>query len=190
MPGLSEDGFDDQDGAETFDETNQDDREQIAEMRTFEEMPDVYDVTSRDGDRDDEDALALDADEFDEELIDPDVELEEDDELQLRYHAATVEEDDFYADADNPRADHYDEDALNSAESIEGLDEVVADANLVTGGEDDFTNFQSKGLSDDDLARMGYADAAPQDRDEALLDEALEQTFPASDPVSSNLRER
>ena len=56
----------------------------------------------------------------------------------------------------------FDEDQLD-ADSIDGLDEV-ADANLVTGGEDDFTNFQSKGLTDADLKRMGYAKPPPGDR--------------------------
>jgi len=156
MPGRGEDGFDDQDAAEAFDETNTDEREQIGEMRTFEEMPDVYDVTSRAGDRDGEEGASLEAADFDEDAIDLDWELEEDDEDHRR--AAASDQDDFYDDAGNPRADRYDEDAMDVAESIEGLDEEVADADLVSGGEDDFTNFQARNVGDEDLRRMGYLD--------------------------------
>jgi hypothetical protein len=140
-----------QDGAEVLDETNIDDREEMNELRTFEEMPDVLDVTTAIGDRDDE-ALALDADEFDEDAID-DGDLEEDDELN--YRAADGERED---DLDGLGAeDAYNEDELD-ADEVEGLDEEVLDADAVSGGEDDFTNFQSKGLTDDDLQKMGYSE--------------------------------
>jgi len=144
---------DSQDGAETMDESVLDENEELGEMRTFEELPDLLDVTRADGDRDDDEALALDADEFDEEAID-DSETGEDDELN--YRAATAErEDDLDGLGDE---DSFEEDALNVATSIEGLDEEVADADLATGGEDDFSNFQSRGLSDDDLQDMGYSE--------------------------------
>ena len=39
MPDPQE-GYDDQDGAEAFDETNLDDDKDLGEMRTFEELPD------------------------------------------------------------------------------------------------------------------------------------------------------
>lgn len=161
-PGEPNEGLDDQDFAEAFDETNTDEREQIGEMRTFEELPEVFDVTRRDGDRDDEEGLALDADEFDEEAIDMDSELEEDDEAHAR--AAPSDNDDFYDDAGNPNISGFDDDALDGAVSLEGLDEEVADADLVTGGEDDFTNFQSKSVSDEDLRRMGYLETPDKSR--------------------------
>src|SRR5207253_2972750 len=88
------DGFDEadpQDGAEVLDEDNLDLAEERNEMRTFEELPDVLDVTQADGDRDDDEALALDADEFDEDAMN-DGDLEEDDELD--YRAATEERQD------------------------------------------------------------------------------------------------
>ena len=92
MPGPEiGDGYDEQDGAETFDESNLDDHEELNEMRTFEELPDLFDVTSARGDRDEDEALALDAAEFDEEAF-TDADLEDDDEL--RYRAAASEEDD------------------------------------------------------------------------------------------------
>jgi hypothetical protein len=147
------DGFDDQDSAEALDETMLDEREELNEMRTFEELPDVLDVTRADGDRDDDEGIALDADEFDEDAI-GDSDTEEDDELD--YRAATQErEDDLDGQGDE---DSFDEDAMDTASSIEGLDEEVADASLVSGGEDDFSNFQSKNLNDEDLQRMGYAE--------------------------------
>jgi hypothetical protein len=57
-------GWDEQDGAETTDE---DVVGRDSEMRTFEEAPDVLDITQADGDADDDDALiaeALDDDEI------------------------------------------------------------------------------------------------------------------------------
>jgi hypothetical protein len=144
---------DSQDGAEALDEAMLDENEELGEMRTFEELPDLLDLTRADGDRDDDEALALDADEFDEEAIDDD-DLEEDNELD--YRAATEErEDDLDGLGDE---DGFNEDAMDLASSIEGLDEEVADADLVSGGEDDVSNFQSKGLGDEDLERMGYSE--------------------------------
>lgn len=177
MPGLREDdGYDDQDGAEAFDEATLDDHEEVNEMRTFEELPDLFDATTAEGDRDEDEAVALDADEFDAEAFD-DADLEEDNELDYRAVAA---------DEDDRGDDEFDED-LVEPDSIDGLDEV-ADADQVSGGEDDFTNFQAKGLSDEDLERMGYARSAQAgDSDgaaEEALDEGLAETFPASDPVS------
>lgn len=141
---------DSQDGAETLDETNYDERD---EMRTFEELPDVLDVTTAIGDRDEDEAVAMDAADFDEEAI-GDVDTEEDNELD--YHAATRDrEDDIDGLGDE---DSYDDDQLDMAEEVEGLDEEVGDAATVTGGEDDFTNFQAKTVGDEDLKRMGYSE--------------------------------
>src|SRR5947207_1287932 len=160
MPDLNDEA-DPQDGAEVLDEDNLDLAEERNEMRTFEEIPDVLDVTQAVGDRDDDEALALDADEFEEDAI-SDADLEEDDELD--YRAATEEHED---DLDglgpqNAAADSYDEDHV-SARDIEGLDQVE-DADAVEGGEDDFTNFQAKNVGDDDLKRMGYARGKPDGR--------------------------
>lgn len=148
------DAFDDadpQDSAESLDETNYDESEGVGEMRTFEELPDVLDVTQAIGDRDEDEALALDADEFDEEAFD-DADTEEDNELDL--HAATEEHEDDL-DGLGPE-DGYNEDRL-SARDIEGLDQV-GDAETVEGGEDDVTDFQATKLSDADLQSMGYSE--------------------------------
>src|SRR3954469_908326 len=106
MPGTSYDAdsdFDPQDQAETFDESNLaggegdsplagDSPLSVGEdMRTFEELPDVEDMTSAIGDADDDDAVALDADEFDPDAI-TDNDFEEDDELD--YKAAPEERED------------------------------------------------------------------------------------------------
>ena len=151
--------FDSQDQAETLDESMTVGGEggeirtfgEADDMRTFEELPDVLDVTQARGDRDDDEGLALDSDEFDEDAFD-DGDFEEDDELNYR----AVEADDNEPEEAAFDDDAFDEDQVDD-ESIEGL-EMVADADAVSGGEDDFTNFQSKGLSDEDLARMGYTD--------------------------------
>ena len=168
MPGASfetDSDFDPQDQAETFDESmtvggegdvalGGDSPLSIGEdMRSFEEMPDVYDVTTRAGDRDEDEALALDADEFDDDDIDED-DTEDDDELD--YGAVDAErEDDLDGLGLEPGASA-DDDRL-SAREIEGLDEV-RDADEVTGGEDDFTNFSARDVGDDELRRMGYAE--------------------------------
>jgi hypothetical protein len=148
-------GFDDQDRAETLDETSTDDEMEFSERRTFEELPELMDATRADGDRDDDEAVALDADEYDEDDLDAgldDADLEEDDELNYRAADAAREDDiDGLGDEDS-----FDEDALSAGE-IEGLDEV-ADADLVEGGEDDVTDFQAKTLADDDLEEMGYSE--------------------------------
>ena len=177
MPGTSFDSdadFDPQDQAETFDESNLaggegdsplagDSPLSVGEdMRTFEELPDVEDMTSAIGDADDDDAVALDADEFDPDAI-TDNDFEEDNELD--YKAATEEREDDI-DGLGPE-DGFNEDRLDMRSEIDGLDEEVADADQVSGGEDDVSNFQSKRLDDDDLRNMGYADengrAKPQD---------------------------
>lgn len=175
MPGVREDdGYDDQDTAEVFDEANLDDHEQLNEMRTFEELPDLFDVTQADGDRDADEARSLDASDFDENEFDDD-DLEEDDELHYRAAASGDEEEDDEGEFNDDEID---------PDSIEGLEEV-GDAELVSGGEDDFTNFQSKSVGDDDLRRMGYSRDAERDESaERALEIGLDDSFPASDPVS------
>lgn len=156
MPGTSfesdSDDFDSQDQSEAFDEDNTVGDDSLSdELRTFEELPEVEDYTSADGDRDDDEALALDADEFDPDAVD-DADLEEDHELD--YRAATAEREDDL-DGQGPD-DSFDEARILKTE-IDGLDEV-RDASEAEGSEDDVTDFQSKTVSDDDLERMGYAE--------------------------------
>lgn len=129
MPGPTPQTDNDaQDTAEVFDEDNYNTREELNEMKTFEEMPDVLDVTRARGDRDDDEALALDADDFTDEAFDPEIDLEEDDEL------------DYRAIADNEEDD---ESALLGPVGAEGPDELAAGADPSEG--------PVPGLLDDDL---------------------------------------
>ncbi|HET6900826.1 MAG TPA: hypothetical protein VFK70_20890, partial [Vicinamibacteria bacterium] len=84
--------LDGQEGAEAFDALLDDETDQTdLEDRTFEELPEVEDLTQLAGDRDDDEALALDADEFDPDAMN-DGDTEEDNELD--YRAATEERED------------------------------------------------------------------------------------------------
>ena len=163
MPGTpfeSDADFDPQDRAESFDEANLeggaadlalgDDSPLGEDMRTFEELPEVEDLTQAAGDRDDDEALALDADEFDPETI-GDGDLEEDNELD--YHAADEEREDDI-DGLGPES-AFDAGRVGRAE-VSGLTEV-RDAGEAEGGEDDFTDFQAARLDDDDLDELGYS---------------------------------
>ncbi|WP_293354902.1 hypothetical protein [Phenylobacterium sp.] len=142
--------LDGQEGAEAYDALLDDDGTGLGEERTFEELPQVEDLTQVDGDRDDDEALALDADEFDPDAVD-DADTEEDDELD--YRAATAEREDDL-DGQGP------EDGFNEArvapDDIDGLEET-GDALTVDGGEDDFTNFEARKIDDADLEDLGYA---------------------------------
>jgi hypothetical protein len=162
-PFESDADFDGQDQSEVFDEANTAGGEgDVAlggdsplpvgeDMRTFEELPDVEDYTQAAGDRDEDEAVALDADEFDPDAVD-DGDFEEDNELD--YHASDeAHEDDL--DGLGPE-DGFNEARVSRGE-IEGLTEV-RDADTTEGGEDDFTDFQSKRLDDDDLKNLGYSE--------------------------------
>jgi hypothetical protein len=82
--------YDPQDQSEVFDEDNYSldgAGDDSADMRTLEELPDVYDVTTAAGDRDDDEALIgeeLDDDEIIDLEADADATDIEDDELRLR----------------------------------------------------------------------------------------------------------
>jgi hypothetical protein len=150
-PDLDQDANDPQDAAERADETHLNEDED--EFTTLEDAPGAFDALETVGDDDEEDALALDAD----ELGDPrtlDDEQVDDRELDDAEPDAYEPEVEWAEAAGDDGADAV-EDALGGDE-IEGLD-TVAHAESVEGGEDDFTNFQSKRLSDDDLAALGYA---------------------------------
>ncbi len=62
----TDNGYDEQDGAEAMDD---DVIGKDGEFRTFEELPDVLDVTTAEGDEDDDDAL-IGEDLDDDEIID------------------------------------------------------------------------------------------------------------------------
>ncbi|MBX9708659.1 MAG: hypothetical protein K2X61_12070 [Caulobacteraceae bacterium] len=136
-------GLDEQDQSEVFDEDNFDPADAGApanEFRTFEELPDVLDVTSAEGDADEE--------EFDEDDLDLDDELS----------AEGVEPDAdplFGADAarmsdQDPGTDQPGE---NEVELVyAGLMEDVR------GAQASAAHWEAKRLSDDDIEDLGYAD--------------------------------
>jgi hypothetical protein len=159
----SDTDFDAQDRAETLDEgmTLGEEGDRGGQVRTFadpeeetdfEDLPEVLDMTQAAGDRDDDEALALDADEFDPDAVE-DADLEDDNELA--YRAATEEREDDL-DGLGPE-DRFNEDQLDARE-VEGLDEEVRDAGSVEGGEDDVSNFQARDVGDEDLKTMGYSE--------------------------------
>jgi len=162
MPGLTpesdNDDFDSQDQSEAFDETNTIGGGDVGEVRSFadaderhvaEDLPDVVDLLQAEGDRDDDEALALDADEFDPDAMGDEL-IEDDDELD--YRAADVERQDDL-DGQGPE-DGFDEARLADNE-VDGLTEV-RDADEAQGGEDDVTDYGAARLDDGDLKDLGY----------------------------------
>lgn len=136
MPGL-----DDQDQSEVFDEDNSDISETggvTNEFKTFEEMPDVLDVTSADGDADDED--------FDEDDQDLDGEL----------GAGGIDpEADAQYGADSLRLNEQD---LGADTRGDGEIELVY-AGLMEntrGAQASAAHWEARTLSDDDIEDLGY----------------------------------
>lgn len=145
--------LDGQEGAEAYDALLDDEEGQSnLEDRTFEELPDVEDLTQAAGDRDEDEAVALDAAEFDPDAVD-DGDTEEDNELD--YRAATEEREDDL-DGQGPE-DGFNEDRIARSD-VDGLDQV-ADADRAQGGEDDVFDYEARSASDDDLEDLGYSDA-------------------------------
>ncbi|MDZ4374994.1 MAG: hypothetical protein U1C74_26740 [Phenylobacterium sp.] len=159
MPGASfendTEGYDPQDQSEAFDETStvggDASGDRAAELRTFEELPDLVDLTRRVGDREDDDTVAREADALTPDALD-DADLEEDNELD--YRAATAERQDDL-DELGPE-DAFDEGRIARSD-VAGGDQVL-DAGQAEGAEDDVTDFESRRLDDDDLSTLGYAE--------------------------------
>ncbi len=129
------------DPSETFDEDNTDASETggvTNEFKTFEEMPDVLDVTSADGDADEED-FNEDDQELDERLGADGVEPEAD--PLYGSDAARVSELDLGADAPG-----------------DGEVELVYSGLMedVQGAQASAAHWESKRLSDDDIEDLGY----------------------------------
>ncbi|WP_269514024.1 hypothetical protein [Brevundimonas subvibrioides] len=134
-------GRDDQDQSETFDEDNVDASETggvTNEFKTFEEMPDVLDVTSADGDADDEDFDEDDQD-IDDELGADGIEPEAD--AQYGTDRARINELDLGADTAG----------VGEVELVySGLMEDVK------GAQASAAHWEARTLSDDDIADLGY----------------------------------
>jgi hypothetical protein len=144
---------DSQDQSEIFDEDNQD-IEGSGELRTFQDLPDVLDVTSTVGDSDDDDALI--AEDLDDDEI---IELEADAQM------ADFDEDELAErmpdELDDDSIDVMDEAVFLSEEA--SLDEVE----LVNAGDLDGASIrdgkhaaamEARNLDDDDLEDLGYSD--------------------------------
>ena len=141
-----------QDLAETFDETHLTDDDDHDDVN-LDHVEDVLNSTAAEGDADDDEAL--DEADFDLEAIDDDA--VEDDELDDQPDLFQPEDPGVEDDEDEAAAV---EERLSDSD-VEGLDQV-GDADLVEGGEDDVTDFQSRNLSDQQIAELGYAtDATP-----------------------------
>jgi hypothetical protein len=159
MPDPNDSDFEGQDLAEVFDEENiTPDGRDIA---TSDLQRDVYDVTSVE-----EDARAAlePEDDFDPDAAD-EAELEE---------VVLADE-----DLDEPRSF-----GRNAADLVAADDARPAD-------------FEPESLADDDIEALGYGDGHAGREDKAArtrrevdaqLDEGLEETFPASDPVAISRR--
>jgi hypothetical protein len=190
--------FDAQDTAEVFDETNM--TEDGEELANFDEIRDVYDDTSALGDG--REVRAMDEAEFDaSDLDDEDTEEDEDLDDRLRDELEDAPEDD---EIDPEQLDE--EDGVTRLGAREADLEFVGDLDQVTDPDDDDADkYESSRLSDEELHAMGYPGPSDQQNDEAsqgsgaspddvpdeshprqeeLLDEGIEESFPASDPVS------
>ena len=207
MPNTTPDPMDldpQDDMAEVFDETHLNDG---ADFATLEDLPDVYDATQALGDARDDDAL--DASDYDPEDLDDEA-LEDDEDVDDHIVDELEDVPDDEDDLDDDDADS--EDGVGELQWDEAEVMAVADVDQDTDLDDDEADvYESEGeLSDADLVELGYKDApdggeqggaqAADDRgsgasaddvevevhprQDQLLDEGVEETFPASDPVS------
>lgn len=162
--------WDGQDGAEVYDEDNQN-LENGGDMRTLEELPDVFDVTRAAGDDDDEEALigeeldddeiidleadAAEADYEDDDLVgrfDDDVEVDGEDRTARFAEERTF---DLRDDNDYLADDRDAERAMNRANNEADL-EFAGDLDDAPDDEGAWT-MESNELSDEDLQRLGYS---------------------------------
>ena len=156
--------YDDQDVAEVFDEDNtnldsveysgQEDAEQ------FEDLPDVYDVTSKVGDRSDEEGEIgedMDDDEIVSEASDEDDDDLEDDDLKSRHGEGYAAED----PADENDLGPDDPDLVDDIDKTDP-DEVelsyAGDLDDAAGARSSAADMESDSLSDDDLRELHYKD--------------------------------
>ena len=156
--------YDEQDQAEAFDEDVMLDSGQGPgpDMMTFEELPDVYDVTTALGDADvDEVHAAEDADEIDdEELAALGDDLAYDDEAEDDTIDDALEDEpedtNLYGDDDGEDVDEVDgvddlEDDEAELEYVDNVDETRSNAGRAA------RHLESRGeLSDEDLEELGY----------------------------------
>jgi hypothetical protein len=192
--------FEAQDQAEVYDETHV--NEDADEFATAEDMPDVFDVTQALGDA--RDVFVLDAADFDLDALE-DEDIEDDEDMDDRLVDDLEQDDDEIASAELALDSDVDvRDRVTGHPADEAEVEYMADVDPVTDiNEDEAAEFESDGADDRDLQELGYKnrggdaplgpgsgaraeDVADEShpRQEELLDEGIEETFPASDPVS------
>ena len=147
---------DDQDVAEIFDEDNI--TEDGGDIATSDMQRDVFDVTSADGDADDDEFADEDDDDFDPDQAD-DAELD-----------AMLEEDDGIDGSGSG--------ARDPADLVMETDDTPAGFEGGSEGGDD----EDESFYGDDAAPAGGTGTSPAKERE--LDHGIEETFPASDPVS------
>jgi hypothetical protein len=159
--------YDEQDVAEVFDEDNTNEDEARTPNREdaeqFEDIPDVYDVTSRVGDRHDEEAEIgeeMDDDEIVQSATDNDDDDDdiEDDDLKARhgegYGAQDPADENDLGPDDPDLVDGIDEEEPDEVELT-----YAGDLNDVEGAEGSAADMESEGeLSDDDLRELDYKD--------------------------------
>ena len=167
--------WDGQDGAEVFDEDNQN-LDGGGDMRTLEELPDVLDVTHAAGDDDDDEALI--GEELDDDQI---IQLEtdaaesdvEDDSLAARFDDDDDTGDDaaaarFAAETRYDIQSDTDDFIANDAATDRAMRRANNDVDLEFSAdlddlgvidEDGASGMESDTVSDEDLDRLGYTNA-------------------------------
>jgi hypothetical protein len=167
------DAPDEQDQSEVFDEDNNELEAQAYGGRdneqTFEDLPDVLDVTQATGDAD-EDESEIGEDLDDEEIValardndDDDDDLEDDDLVRGEEVEFDAEEDlTDAADGEDPD----DRDGIDVADPDEVELEYVGDLNDVAAAASAAQTLESETLSDSDLRELDYKDEFTRDDDE------------------------
>lgn len=141
-------GWDEQDQSEVFDEDNLNEDGESTEFKTFEEIPDVFDVTQKKGDA--EDDPELDEADFDPSAIDDEDLGEAEYETAPGLYEETDEED--VRDPDL-------EDGLERRAGDEVDLEFQPDVETRKGAQSSASHFESRGeLGEDALRDLGYAE--------------------------------
>ena len=156
MPEIDDNGPDDQDFAEVFDEDNFDAADGGAptnDFKTFEELPEVLDVTQMDGDSDEEEtAEAL------ETIDEADLDVGE----ELTATGVEPEADPLYG-VDSPRLTEIDAGGgeLRTHDEVELV--YTGLMREVRGAQASAAHWEAKRLSDDDIADLGYGPDGDED---------------------------
>jgi hypothetical protein len=163
--------WDGQDGAEVFDEDNQN-LDNGGDMRTLEELPDVLDVTHAAGDDDDDEAL-IGEDLDDDEIIRLETDAAEadddDDDLRDRF-ADAADTDDDIGSVRHPEETRFDvqSDDEDYIADDSAMRRAANDVDLEFSGdldslgaidEEGAASMESDTVSDEDLDRLGYSNA-------------------------------